>query len=809
MRSFGWLVTVIGCLCMVTPPLANARGLLIPTDVKLPPLATVDHRVTATIDDQVAITTVEQTFRNHTDRPLEATYVFPVPRGASVNKFTMWVDGKETAGELLDAQKAQTIYTDIVRRTQDPGLLEYLGNDLMRLRVFPVPPRGDQKVRIQFVALARKEGHLVEYLYPLRSDGQMQETLKEFSVRVAIKSQHPITSVYSPTHAITVDRRGEREVAITFEKMQARLNKDFQLFYGISDQEIGLTPILYRPVSGDDGFFQFLISPRIEAMKSTRIPRDVVLVLDTSGSMSDLKMSQAKNALRYCLEKLEAGDRFGLISFATTVRSYQDSLVEASAEQRERAKKWVQDLRAGGGTAILPALKKAIEIAGNDTNRSVTIIFFTDGQPTVDETNPEKIVNQVISANGSNRRIFTFGVGDDVNAAMLDRLAESSRAVSTYVRPAEDIQEKVASLHNKISHPVLTNVKLSATNIRLSEIYPPELPDLFFGSQLVVIGRYSGEGPAAITLSGQVAGETRELVYEVNFPSRTDSDKSFVEDLWARRKVGYLLDQVRLHGESKELVDEITRLAKQYGIATPYTSYLVVPDAPLPVAGGGVIPHPGILRRNLPPVLQTPAAPGAEPGVRRLREFAKDLAEQANGRGGVSEQRSEVEQKALDAYAKALPPSAAARELAEAVRKTRDEADRFRQARDNFQQGKLAANQTGKLGVDLAQAAQNLRMQVQLTPTASRLVQGRNCVEIGGVWIDDGYTSATKTVTVKAQSPAYFRILELRPEMKELFQLGNFLVWMAPSGTALMIDANDGRDELTDDEIKHLFARPK
>src|SRR3954447_5854826 len=178
---------------------AGAAGLLIPEDKKLPPLAMVNHRVTVDINDQVAITTLEQTFRNHTDRPLEATYLFPVPKGASVNKFTMWVDGKETSGELLDAKKAHHVYTEIVRRTQDPGLLEYLGNDLMRLRVFPIPPKKDQKVRISFTSVAPMEQGVVEYVYPLKTDGKGTRTLEEFSVKLTIKSQHPIQTVYSPT----------------------------------------------------------------------------------------------------------------------------------------------------------------------------------------------------------------------------------------------------------------------------------------------------------------------------------------------------------------------------------------------------------------------------------------------------------------------------------------------------------------------------------------------------------------------------------------------------------------------------------
>ncbi|MBY0460767.1 MAG: VWA domain-containing protein, partial [Gemmataceae bacterium] len=536
-------------------------------------------------DEQVAVTTVEQTFRNHTDRNLEATYLFPVPKGATVDKFTMWVDGKELGGELLDAKHAHKVYTDIVRRTQDPGLLEYLGSSLMKLSVFPIPPKGDQKIKISYKAVAAKDGGVVEYVYPLKTDGKATRTLEEFSVNLVIKSKNHVQNVFSPTHAITTTRKSDKEVHVAFERNQALLDKDFQIFYGFGDKDIGLTPLLYKPIAAEDGYFMFLVSPQLEAEKK-RVPRDLVLVLDTSSSMSDIKMQQAKKALKYCLSQLKEEDRFAVLKFSTTVKPFRDKLVPADKDYIAAANKWVDELKASGGTAIWPALDDALALRSDDASRPFTVVFFTDGQPTVDETNPDKIVKNVAQKNSGNTRIFTFGVGDDVNAAMLDQLADSTRAVSTYVREAEDIGTKVAGLYGKISNPVLTDLKLTATaGIQLHEMYPPKLPDLFAGSQLVVIGRYTGQGHSAIKLTGMVGKEKAEFVYELNFPARTEGEtsKEFVEPLWARRKVGYLLDQIRVNGEKKELIEEVTALAKRYGIATPYTSYLVVPDNVMPV----------------------------------------------------------------------------------------------------------------------------------------------------------------------------------------------------------------------------------
>jgi Ca-activated chloride channel family protein len=808
---------ILPLLALLLAGAGNAwgHGLLIPEDKSLPPLAMLNHKVTISIEDQVGVTRVEQTFRNHTDRPLEATYIFPVPQGASVNKFTMWVDGKETKGEIVEAEKARSIYTSIVRRTQDPGLLEYMGSNVLRMRVFPVPAHGDQRVALSYTSVANRDSKLVEYVYPLKTSGKAARTLEDFSITANIKSQHAVTNVYSPTHAITLKRVNDKEVKVTFDRNQGLLDKDFQLFYATGDKDIGLTVLTHRPVSNEKGYFTLLVTPRLETSKRYQVPRDLVLVLDTSGSMrAGGKIDQARKALNYCLDNLTPKDRFALVTFATTVNKYDDKLLEANSEQIVKAKKWVDDIDANGGTCINDALNAALELRPkSDEGRSFTVVFFTDGMPTIGEANPDKILKNVVAQNTANTRIFTFGVGDDVNATMLDQIADQTRALSTYVRPAEDIEVKVSSLYSKISNPVLTNLKLTATNdIRFSEIYPPQLPDLFHGSQLVVLGRYSGKGPAAIKLSGQVGKESKEFVYELTFPDRTKEDREFVEHLWARRKVGYMLDQIRANGEKPELVSEVVMLAKKYGITTPYTSYLIVPDGPVPppvvmrppghpLPGGPGGEKPG----GVPPAL-APTDPSSAPtpvasflrraeddskgdfGAARDKRANKDLEEASRGgegqggRNGAHYYREALEKKAI--------------------------YDRARQAMGKAGDGKDGA-QKGKLGVDLSLQTQQLRGQARLERTALRQVAGRSCLEIGGVWIDEGYKTSMKAVVVKAQSDAYFRLLERHPKIKQVFQLGNHLVWVTPSKTALIIDTSEGKEKLTDAEIDKLFVAAK
>ncbi len=793
----------------------QAHGLLIPEEKTLPPLAMLNHKVNITIEDQVTVTHVEQTFRNHTSRNLEATYVFPVPKGASVNKFTMLVNGKETKGELIEAAKAREIYTSIVRRTQDPGLLEYLGTNLLQMKVFPIAPHSDQKVTLSYTAVAEKEGNLVEYIYPLKTDGKATSTLETFSITGTIKSQHAVQNVYSPTHLVSLKRTSDQEVEFSFDKNQGLLDKDFQLFYSTGNNDIGLTVLTHRPISSENGYFSLLVAPKVEIPKEYQIPRDVVLVLDTSGSMRGVKMEQAKKALKYCLSNLSKKDRFAMMNFATTVNPYREKLTAVDAEQIAAARKWVDNLEATGGTAIDDALKSALDYRSKDEGRSFNIVFFTDGEPTIGETKPDKILKNFAARNTANTRVFTFGVGDDVNATFLDTLAEQTRAVSTYVRPAEDIEAKVSGLYAKISNPVLTNLKLSATNdIHFNEVYPAQLPDLFHGQQLIVFGRYTGHGASAIKLTGQVGMETKEFVYELKFPQKTDDKHEFVEHLWARRKVGFMLDQIRAHGENKELVSEIVALAKKYGITTPYTSWLIVPDGPVPVVGR---PGPRPIHQPGPggPVFDStpprrafaPTSGGSGGGAREAKKpttvetFAKQQQEKP---GDIYENRGLYQDKELARDdGKGTPYSAANKDA-------KEKKEAYDRARDALLKNDTNAVQTGKLGVDLSCQTQNLRAQTQLDQTALKNVYGRNCIEVGGVWLDEKYDpKSMKTLTVKAQSNAYFKMLERNAKVKEVFQLGNHILWVTPNNTALIIDASTGQEELSDAEIDALFVAKK
>ncbi|MEI7684785.1 MAG: VIT domain-containing protein [Planctomycetota bacterium] len=815
---------LVFALLLSTPALSQASGIMIPTEKKLPPMTMLNHLVNVAIEDQAAVTTIEQTFRNQSDRQLEATYILPVPRGASVRKFSMWVDGKEVPGELVEADKARKIYTDIVQRTLDPGLLEYMGNDLLKLRVFPVLPRSDQKVKVSYTSIADSDNGNIEYRYPLKTDGEAVSTLEKFAMTVTLKSQHSLQNIYSPSHAITVRRPNDREATVGFENNEAKLDKDFQLFYTTSNKDVGLTALAHRPSPGQPGYFMLLVAPRAELSKSQQVPRDMVFVLDSSGSMRGKRLTQAKAALKYCLANLNPGDRFNMINFATAINSYEDRLQDVTADGIERARRWVDNVEATGGTAIDGALSRALDMNPSDKTRTYSVVFFTDGRPTIGETNPERIL-QNVNKKKEGTRIFTFGVGDDVNASMLDQMADQSRAISTYVREAEDIEAKVSSLYSKISNPVLANLKVTIEggDVRLNEVYPQELPDLFHGGQIVLFGRYTGSGDVAIKLTGSVGKDAKEFVYEAKFADKTGEDKSFVEDLWARRKVGFLLDQIRINGNKKELVDEVVTLAKRYGITTPYTSYLVVPDNVAPMVQNGMFRRGGErpeARFNVPgaggagaPAAPTPAQTRADGKTVSVEQAARELQDKPGDSGKNRIDRlakdlifADRDLAKLDANAKGEAEKAQFANARKAVDELRSNYDTQRQAAAELQKGAYRNTQEGTLGVNLSVNNAQLRNQSQVSQTASRWLGTRNALDVGGIWIDEAFSAQNKTVPVKAMSNAYFRILERQPTARNVFRIGNHLVWVTPSQAAIVIDPTTGAEEMTDAEIDALFV---
>ncbi|MBI4617586.1 MAG: VWA domain-containing protein [Planctomycetes bacterium] len=605
-----------------------------------------NHGVETTIRQGVAETTIDQVFHNPNAMQLEGTYVFPLPETAAIGKFSMWMDGKEIEGEVLDAEKARGIYESIVQSRRDPGLLEYVGRKMIQARVFPIPAQGDVRIRIRYAQELETEGGVTVYAYPLNSSKFSKQPLENVSVRVSLESDIPLKSVYSPTHAVEVVREGDHKASIVYEGEKIVPDVDFRLYYQVSKKDFGLAVLSHRP-AGEDGYFLVMISPKEEYAPEEIQPKDFTLVVDTSGSMLGPKMDQAKKALVYCLSNLNAQDRFRIVRFSTDVEVSSPELVPASPENVAKAKEFVAAMEARGGTNIHDSLAEALKVQ-SAPGRLPLVIFMTDGKPTISEREPGKILDKVGELNRNGARIFVFGVGDDLNTHLLDLIAEKHRGARSYVGDKDDIDTQVGSFYEKVSSPVLSDLALSFEGgVKISDLYPKKLPDLFKGTQLVLFGRYSGEGDVAIRLAGKIGAQAREFVYEATFGA-TEARNEFLPRLWARRKVAYLLDEIRLHGESDELKDEIVRLGKQHGIVTPYTSFLVLEEGMDPTTA-------------LPPNADRPMEPGVWRGG--LEGGSGGGAPGPAGEPGRSEDASkapeapqlgEEERKNLESYARQL-----------------------------------------------------------------------------------------------------------------------------------------------------------
>ena len=412
------------------------------------------------ISGQIATTTVDEEFFNPNNQRLEGTYLFPVPKDAHIDKFSMEINGTMTEAELLDAGKARKIYEDIVRQIRDPALLEYAGRDLFKARIFPIEPRSTKQVKIVYTQLLKWDTGALTYLYPLGTEKFSAQPIKDVSIKVDVTSDQPLASIYSPSHKVDVKHDGATHAIITYESKNEKPNTDFELVLTQSkDDAVGLNLLSYKD-GDEDGYFLLLAAPAVAAKKDAKpAPKDIVFVLDTSGSMSGEKIKQAKKALTFCVDNLNDGDRFEIIRFSTDVDPLFNKLVDANDANRKKAEKFIHGLKATGGTAIADALKTALEAKPAKEDRPFVVIFLTDGMPTVGPTRDDEILAITRKAGGGTR-IFSFGLGNDVNTHLLDQLAESTRAFSQYVLPEEDIEIKVSNFFARIKEPVITNPKL-------------------------------------------------------------------------------------------------------------------------------------------------------------------------------------------------------------------------------------------------------------------------------------------------------------------------------------------------------------
>jgi len=701
-----------------------------PTPVLPPeasPVTMTGYHVEGTITDQVAELSYRIVFRNPTDRRLEGVLMVPLPADASLSGFSMVIGGKETKGELLEAAQASSIYQAIVSRAIDPGLLELVGERMFRAKVFPIEPRGEITATLKMTQTLAKNGGLVTLSVPMRSARFTQGEGGRASARIALKTTRPLRTILSSNAETRIVRDGEHGASVSYEE-GASGPQDLALTFSMREDPLAAGVLAYRE-SGEDGTFLLTLSPKLEA-EGKASPKAVVFVVDRSGSMTEGgKMEQAKKALAWCVDRLNPQDRFGVVDFATDWNALDESvLLAATPENKARAKRYIERIEAAGGTNIEAGLDQGLKLLNSAGGITPMLFFLTDGVPTIGQTDPGALLRKAAADNASLRaRVFSFGVGSDVNTLLLDKLAEGGRGARDYVAPNEDIEAKVSSLYEKVARPALTDVKLEWNGVEVDQVFPKPVPDLFHGGELALYGRFRAGGKGTLVVTGKANGKPTRFEFPVELPAE-NSRNAFLPRLWAARKIGHELDLIRLSGRpaDPEVVTSIVRLAKKHGIVTPYTSFLVTEEGT-------------DLRR------------AEDEGRRRFSALSASAAR--SGFSGGAGAGAEAQADSMN-FREMASPSVAA------VRGAKSAAYAPAMALDKLEAAALAENK-----------------QKGFASVGTRTIGGKTFYDRGGTWVDADAeapeASSLRTKTIVARSAAYFELLSKDPGLARYLALGS------------------------------------
>ena len=558
-------------------------------------------RARVAILEQSAITTLDVFLRNPGPAQQEAELILPVPAGAVLTGFDFQGKAAEPTAKILPKDEASHTYHGLVARVKDPALLEFAGDDLVRTSVFPVPPYGTQTVRVIYETLCPADGERVDYLLP-RSQA-VDQTIP-WEIEVSVTTKRPLSTLYSPSHALEISRIGATRINASLEHGPTTVPGPFRLSY-LVERGDGLAASLFAfpdPKSGGGYFLLLAGLPAAAGQDRPPIPREVTLVLDRSGSMNGEKLDQVKTAARKILEGLRPGEAFNIIVYHQAVELFSEGPVLKNPATLAAALRWLDAVDSTGGTNLHDALVEALRPTPLPGLLPL-VLFLTDGLPTVGTTSEVAIRDLALRRNPGKRRIFTFGVGVDVNTPLLEKIAAETRAVATFVLPGEDLDDKVTRVFRRLSGPILSDPRLRVVDAaggaspgRVRDLSPGAPPDLFDGDQLVIAGRYVGTEPLGFDLSGNYLGRQKSFRFSFDLDKATTRN-GFVPRLWASRQIATLIDVIRQAGADsplatdraritndpklREIVQEIVRLSTEYGILTEYTAFFAVEGSPL------------------------------------------------------------------------------------------------------------------------------------------------------------------------------------------------------------------------------------
>lgn len=563
---------VLAAGLLLTGP-ASAAGLLVPTGSNRS-LAIESQKVAVQINNGIAVTTVTQVFKNDAPQAVEALYTFPVPREASVANFSLWVNGKEVTGEVLERQRARQVYQQVTRvERKDPGLLEQVNHKTFEMRVFPVPANGTQKIQISYYQPVNYDSGVGTYVYPLEmGKAAVTDLLKEFSMRVDVRSDIPLKRVWSPSHgdAVVTAEVKNRGYRASLEQARGNLGRDFVLVYELERERMGIN-LLTSKEPGKDGYFMLLLTPGPQ-FDEPKKQVNVVFVLDISGSMEQGgRLPTGRRAVAETLKLLRETDTFNIVAFNIAPKDFAERPVPATRENVEKAITFLNQQKPRGGTEVVPAVERAFELQVADARNAMLLLSDGDASD-IDNHAP---ILAALRRQRDQMRIFTLGIGNDGNRPLLDRLAHETGGLADHLSNQDDVQRKIQLLVPKLTSSVAENLSMRVDGVDLFDVCPQRLPNLYRGQQLVALGRYRGAGPGKLTITGQLLGKTETLTATLDFP-QSDLRNPHLQRMWAWRQADGVLARIREQGESPALRNEVVALGTKYSIVTPYTAFLVL-----------------------------------------------------------------------------------------------------------------------------------------------------------------------------------------------------------------------------------------
>ncbi len=553
---------------------AHAAGLLIADGGLGGVLEIKEHDVEVRINNGVAVTTVTQVFKNTEKRQVEALYTFPVPKGASVSNFSMWINGKEVVGEVLEKKRAREIYNSYKRVRRDPGLLEQVDYKTFEMRIFPINAGAEQKVQITYYQELGIDHDQAVYVYPLATvtrKGIDSRTTGKFAINVDINSAVPVKRVASPSHPseFVVANHTSSYYHASLETPQGSLARDVVLRYDLSRPVTGIDLITSR-TGGEDGYFLLTMTVGKELEQQNQ-GMDYVFVLDISGSMAnDRKLIISKDSLGAFIDELGPEDKFEVMTFNIQPNTLFQALSPASGDMQEQAKSFLGSQTARGGTNLVPAITTAYKYGNPD--RTLNVIVLSDGMT---EQRERQTLMQLIQQRPRNARVFTIGIGNEVNRSLLEQMAEDSGGLAAFVSRGDNFALQAQAFRRKLTHPAVSDLRIDFDGLRVHDMEPKQLPNLYHGSPVRIYGRYSGSGNATVTLNGNVQGRAIQQSTSLEFPA-TDEGNPEIERMWALKRVDQLLKAADRSGSRQPVLDEIIRLGEGYSIVTEYTSFLVL-----------------------------------------------------------------------------------------------------------------------------------------------------------------------------------------------------------------------------------------